>query len=157
MADNISFYDIIKKTKGSLTLLLPAYDMTSQPRRVHIAHNSTKARIPRTFALGIFTDPTLEAAYKAGKFVVEPAKQFETEVGEIFYPVENKKVMPTDEEIIKMLKQGNRVSVKKLIEENPACRDNILILIRANLGEIPSSMVKDLGVLFGVELEIEDE
>ena len=157
MAENIGFYDIIKKTKGSLTLHLPAYDLTSQPRRVHIPHNSTKVRIPRTFALGIFTDSTLEDMYKEGRFVIEPVKQFETEVGEIFYPVENKKVIPADEEIVKMLKQGNRVGIKKIIEENPGCRDNILILTRANLGEIPSSMLKDLSALFGTELEIEDE
>ena len=157
MAENIGFYDIIKKTKASLTLNLPAYDMTSQPRRVHIPHNGTKVRVPRTFALGIFTDPTLEKAYKGGKFIVEPAKQFEAEVAEIFYPVENKKTMLADEEIVKMLKQGNRVGIKKAIEENPACRDNILILTRANIGEIPSSMVKDLSNLFGTELEIEDE
>lgn len=156
MAENIGFYDIIKKTKGSLTLNLPAYDMTSQPRRVHIPYNSKKVRVPRTFALGIFTDPVLEAAYKAGKFVVEPVKQFETEVGEIFYPVENKVVMISDEEVIKMLKQGNRMGIKKAIEDNPACRDNILILTRANIGEIPSSMVKDLSIMFGTELEVED-
>lgn len=157
MAENIGFYDIIKKTKGSLTLNLPSYDMTSQPRRVHIPYNSKKVRVPRVFALGVFVDPTLEKAYKAGKFVIEPTKQFEAEVSEIFYPIENKVEMISDEEIVKMLKQGNRVGIKKAIEENPACRDNILILTRTNIGEIPSSMIKDLSLMFGTELEIEDE
>jgi hypothetical protein len=95
--------------------------------------------------------------YKNGEFVVEPAKQFEAEVAEIFYPVTDKITMPEDEEIVKMLKQGNRVGIKKLLEENPACRDNIVILTRENIGEIPSSMVKDLSTMFQVELEIEDE
>ena len=49
------------------------------------------------------------------------------------------------------------MELKKIIEENPACRDNILILTRTNVGEIPSSMLKDLSILFGTELEIEDE
>lgn len=157
MAENIGFYDIIKKTKGSLVLHLPAYDMTSQPRRIDMPYNLTKVRVPRVFALGIFTEPTLERMYKEGLFTVEPAKQFEIEVGEIFYPVEDKKTILEDDEIVKMLKQGNRVGIKKIIEENPACRDNILILTRTNVGEIPSSMLKDLSVLFGTELEIEDE
>lgn len=157
MAENIGFYDIIKKTKGSLTLNLPSYDMTSQPRRVHIAHNAKKVRIPRVFALGVFVDPTLEKAYKAGKFVIEPVKQFEAEVSEIFYPVENKVELISDEDIIKMLKQGNRVGIKKAIEENPANRDNIIILARDNIGDISHSMIKDLNAMFGTEMEIEDE
>ena len=157
MAENIGFYDIIKKVKGGLGLNLPAYDMTSQPRFVEIPHNGKKVRVPRTFALGIFTDPTLERMYKNGEFTVEPAKQFEAEVAEIFYPVTDKVEMIADEEIVKMLKQGNRLGIKKALEENPACRDNIVILTRENIGDIPSSMVKDLSTMFQVELEIEDE
>lgn len=157
MAENIGFYDIVKKCQGSLVLTLPAYDMTSQPRRVQIPYNSSKIRIPRTFALGIFTDPTLERMYKEGKFVVEPVKQFEAEVAEVFYPVENKAPVVSDEDVVKMLKQGNRMGIKKILDNNPASRDSILILARDNIGDIPNSMVKDLNTIFGIEIEVEDE
>ena len=156
MAENIGFYDIVKNCKGSLALNLPAYDMTSQPRVVEIPYNVKKVRVPRTFALGIFTDGTLEAMYKNGKFKVEPEKQFESEVAEIFYPVEEKVKIVEEEAIVDMLKKGNRVGIKKLLESDSANRDNVIILAREHIGEIPVSMVDDLNTILQVELQIDN-
>lgn len=156
MAEQLNFYDIIKTCRGNLSLILPSFDLTSQPRDVYIPHNVQKVRIPRTFALGVFTDATLENMYKKGYFRIEPAKQFEAEVAEIFYPVEDKVDIVSDEEIITMLKQGNRKAIKDLINQNDVNRDNIITLARENIDLLPTSMVKDLNVILGVELEIED-
>lgn len=156
MAEQLNYYDIVKTCKGNLSLVLPAFDLSSQPRAVYIPHNIQKVRIPRVFALGVFTDNTLEKMYKEGYFKIEPAKQFEAEVAEIFYPVENKVSAITDAEILTMLKQGNRKAIRELIDGNDVNRDNTTILAREHIDELPVSMVKDLNVILGVELEVED-
>lgn len=157
MAEIINFYDIVKNIQGSLALVMPSHDMTAPARTVSIAHNVKKVRIPRTFALGIFVDPTLEQMYKDGKFKIEPEKQFEAEVAEIFYPVTDKKDVLSDSEIVKMLQQGNRVAVKKALESSVTNRDNLIILARANIGSIPYSMIQDLNNILGIELQVENE
>ena len=156
MAEQLNYYDIVKTCKGNLSLVLPAFDLSSQPRTVYIPHDIQKVRIPRVFALGIFTDSTLERMYKKGYFKIEPAKQFEAEVAEIFYPVESKVCATTDAEILTMLKQGNRKAIRELIDGNDVNRDNITILAREHIDALPVSMVKDLNVILGVELEVED-
>ena len=156
MAEKTNFYDLIKTTAGSLGLILPAYDLSSQPRIVDIPHNVKKVRIPRTFALGIFTDATLERMYKEGRFKIEPEKAFEAEVAEIFFPVEDKINVVAEEEIIKMLKTGNRVGIKKLLAEDSVNRDNVIVLARDNINDISISMVEDLNKILGVELQVED-
>lgn len=156
MAEQLNFYDIIKKCRGNLGMTLPSFDMTAPPRNIYIPFNGKKVRVPRTFALGIFTDPTLERMYKDGVFVVEPARQFEAEVAEIFFPIENKIVVASEAEILTALKQGNRVSIRKMIEESSVNRDNIITLATENIGDIPGSMVDDLNKMFGVDLRIED-
>lgn len=156
MAEQLNFYDIVRTCKGTLSLDLPSYDMTAPKRSVSIPYNIQKTRVPRTFALGIFTDSTLEQMYKAGKFRVEPVKQFEAEVAEIFFPIENKVVAVPEEEIISMLKKGNRKGIKDLIANNEVDRDNIIIIARQNIEELPVSMVNDLNKILGVELQVED-
>ena len=156
MAEQLNFYDIVKTCKGNLSIELPSFDLTAPPRHVYIAHDVQKVRIPRTFALGVFTDSTLERMYKQGYFKIEPVKQFEAEVAEIFYPVEDKVAVISDTEIITMLKQGNRKAIKDLLGGGDVNRDNIIILAREHIDELSTSMVKDLNVILGVELEIED-
>ena len=156
MAEQINFYDIVRTCKGGLSLKMPSHDMTAPERIVHIPHNVKKVRVPRTFALGIFTDGALEQMYKKGMFKIEPEKQFEAEVAEIFYPVENKIQAVPEDEIVKMLRQGNRVGIKNLLSENSANRDNVIILAREHIGDIPTSMVQDMEKFLGVELQIEN-
>ena len=156
MAEQLNFYDIVKIAKGTLSLVLPSYDMTAPERIVTIPYNGKQVRVPRTFALGIFTNPTLETMYKKGYFKVEPADKFEAEVAEIFYPIEDKVKIVSEEEIIKMLQQGNRIGIKKLLEESSANRDNVIILAKEHLGEIPMSMITDLDKILGVELQVEN-
>ena len=156
MAEQLNFYDIIKNCKGTLSLRLPSFDMTAPERLVTIPYNAKQIRVPRTFALGIFTNPVLERMYKSGKFRVVPEAQFEAEVAELFYPVEDKVKVVPETEIVKMLKQGNRMGVKKLLEEESANRDNVIIIARENIGDIPVSMIKDLEKMLGVELQVEN-
>jgi hypothetical protein len=156
MAEQLNFYDIVKTYRGNLCLTLPAYDLSAPSREVYIPHNVSKVRISRTFALGIFTNPTIEKMYKEGYFRVEPAKQFEAEVAEIFYPVEDKVEVVAEDEMVTMLIKGNRQAVKELIAGNDVNRDNIIMLAREHLDEIPVSMVNDLNKILGVELQIED-
>ena len=156
MAEQMNFYDIVKNCKGGLSLIMPSYDMTTPERLVIIPHNIKKVRVPRTFALGIFTEPTLERMYKQGKFKIEPAKQFEAEVAEIFFPIEDKVVAASEEEITLALRQGNRKAIRELIQGNDVNRDNVIILAREHVNELPLSMVDDLNKILGVELQVED-
>lgn len=157
MTEQMNFYDIVKHCRGSLTLVLPAYDMSSQPREVRIDHNLKKVRVPRVFALGVFANPTLESMYKEGMFTVEPAQKFQTEIAEIFYPIENQVEATSDKEIITMLKQGNRIGIKKVLESGTTNRDNVIILARNNIGEISLSMIDFLNDILQVELQIEND
>ena len=156
MAEQLNFYDIIKNCKGGLSLVMPSYDMTAPERLVIIPHNVKKVRIPRTFALGIFTNPTLERMYKQGEFHIEPAKQFEAEVAEIFFPIENKINIVDEANIVTMLKQGNRKGIRELIQGNDVNRDNVIILAKEHIEELPLSMVDDLNKILGVELQVEN-
>ena len=156
MAEQLNFYDIIKNTKGTLSLTLPSYDMTAPERVITIPFNAKQIRVPRTFALGIFVDPVLESMYKKGKFRVEPADKFEAEVAEIFYPIEDKVKVYAEAEIVKMLQQGNRVGIRQLLEESGANRDNVIIIAREHIGDIPMSMIQDLEKMLGVELQVEN-
>ena len=156
MAEKMNFYDLVKVTEGSLGLVVPAFDMSSQPRVIDMPFNLKKVRIPRTFALGIFTDAILEDMYKRGKFKIEPEKAFEEDVAEVFYPVENKAVIVDSKEIVKMLKTGNRIGIKKLLGENDVNRDNVIMLAREHLPDISVSMIEDLNKMLDVELQVED-
>ena len=156
MAEQLNFYDIVKNCKGGLSLRMPSYDMTTPERLVLIPHNIKKVRIPRTFALGIFTEPTLERMYRQGMFKIEPVKQFEAEVAEIFFPVEDKAVSVPEEEIVLMLRQGNRKAIRELVQGNDVNRDNVIILAREHIQELPLSMIDDLNKILCVELQVED-
>lgn len=156
MTEKTSFYDIVKHYKGSLYLNMPSYDMTTLPRKVAIPHNVKKVRVPRTNALGIFQDPALERMYKKGYFSVEPAKQFEADVAEMYMPVEDKVEVIAEEAILEMLVKGNRVAVRKALEEGGANRDNIIMVATEHIDDIPMSMISDLNKILGVELQVED-
>jgi predicted regulator of amino acid metabolism with ACT domain len=156
MTEKTSFYDIVKHYKGSLYLNMPSYDMTTLPRKVAIPHNVKKVRVPRTNALGIFQNPALERMYKKGYFSVEPAKQFEADVAEMYMPVEDKVEIIAEEAILEMLVKGNRVAVRKALEEGGANRDNIIMVATEHIDDIPMSMISDLNKILGVELQVED-
>lgn len=156
MTEKTSFYDIVKHFKGSLYLNMPSYDMTTLPRKVVIPHNIKKVRVPRTNALGIFQDPALERMYKMGYFTVEPAKQFEADVAEMYMPVEDKVEAIAESAILEMLVKGNRVAVRKALEEGGANRDNIIMVATEHIDDIPMSMISDLNKILGVELQVED-
>lgn len=153
----VGFYDLIKNCKGGLVLNLPAFDSSSINRRVEFKWNVDKIRVPRVYALGIFVDGTLERMYKEGMFRVEPANIFEKEVAEIFFPVENKAEVIDTEKLKEYLLKGNRTKIKELITNNPVARDNIILLVRENIGDLSTSMIKDLEKILDVELMIEDE
>lgn len=155
MANN--FYDIVRQVKGGLTLTLPTFDSTGIPRTFTIAHNIDKIRVPRNYALGIFTDPTLEQMYKEGMFTVEPSADFEKDVAEVYMPIERTVDIIPDKTIIDYLKKGNRVKVKDIAEQGGVNRDKLIVLARENIGDIPSSMIKYLEDLLKVELQVENE
>ena len=153
----VGFYDLIKNCKGGLVLNLPAFDSSSINRRVEFKWNVDKIRVPRVYALGIFVDGTLERMYKEGMFRVEPANIFEKEVAEIFFPVENKAEVIDTEKLKEYLLKGNRTKIKELITNNPVARDNIILLVRENIGDLSTSMIKDLEKILAVELVVDDE
>ena len=160
MAENkqaVGFYDLVKNCKGGLVLNLPAFDSSSINRRVEFKWNVDKIRVPRVYALGIFIDGTLERMYKEGVFRVEPAAAFEREVANIFFPVEDKTEVISNDQLKEYLLKGNRAKIKELINNNSVARDNIIVLVRENIGDLSTSMIKDLEKMLGVELVVEDE
>lgn len=151
------YYDIVKNCKGSLVLNLPAFDSSTIDRRVVINHNVKQVRVPAKYALGIFVNGTLERMYRNGVFSIEPAAEFEKDVAAVFYPVTDKKPIISDADLKNYLIRGNRAKIKELIAENPVARDSIIVLARENIGDIPTSMVKDLEKMLEVELTVENE
>ena len=151
------FYEIVKLYKGGLSLDMPAFDVSANNRKVSIPWDVKKVRVPRVYALGIFTDGTLQRMYEQGYFKVEPAVAFEKEVAEIFFPVEDKPNVVEESVIIDYLLKGNRAAVKKLIEENNVNKNNVILLARENIDRLSTSMVRDLEKILSVELIIENE
>ena len=151
------FYDIVKHCKGGLTLELPAFDASSNNRIVRIDWNVSKVRVPRQFALGIFTDGTLTRLYEQGYFSVEPAAQFNKEVEAIYYPVEERVEIIEDAAIMQALTKGDRVKIKTIISSGEVNRQKVMMLARENIGSISTSMVRDLEKILSVELTVENE
>ena len=152
----IGTYDIVKLCKGGLVLNLPAYDSSAINRRVEIPNGTNKVRVPRTFALGVFVDPTLDQMYKDGYFTIEPKAEYEKEVASIFAPVEETVAIATDEEILKALKSGNRVKVRGWLDTT-VNKEKVIVLARENIGDISTSMIADLEKALGVELVVDGE
>ena len=152
-----SFYEIVKLCKGGLTLNMPAFDASTQNRVVSIDWNVQKIRVPRQYALGIFVDGTLQKMYENGYFTVEPAAVFQKEVAEIFYPVENKVNVASDDEIMRALTKGDRVAVKKIVESGVVNKDKVIVLARENIGSLSTSMIRDLEKYLSVELIVDGE
>lgn len=157
MTEQAVFYDIVKTCPGGLCLDLPAHDSTAPNRKVNIPHNVQKVRVPRTFALGIFIDGTLQRMYEQGYFRVEPAKQFEAEVASLFFPVEDKKPIIDEKQALELLTKGNRVKVRELIENSEVARMTFLTVAQDHMGDIPSSMISDLEKMLGTELQVVNE
>ena len=151
------FYEIVKLYKGGLSLDMPAFDVSVNNRKVVIPWDVKKVRIPRVFALGIYTDGTLQRMYEEGYFKVEPAAEFQKEVAEIFAPVENKPNIVEESIVLDYLLKGNRAAVRKLIEQNDVNKENVILLARENIDRISTSMVRDLEKILSVELIIENE
>ena len=151
------FYEIVKLYKGGLSLDMPAFDVSVNNRKVVIPWDVKKVRVPRVFALGIYTDGTLQRMYEEGYFKVEPAAEFQKEVAEIFAPVENKPNVVEESVVLDYLLKGNRAAVKKLIEQNDVNKENVILLARENIDKISTSMVRDLEKILSVELIIENE
>ena len=151
------FYDIVRLCKGGLSLTLPAFDASVPSKTVEIPWNVNKIRVPRTLALGIFVDGTLERMYKEGYFRIEPSAQFEKEVAEIFFPVEDKVTIVSDDVILTYLTKGNRAQIKKIVEEGGVNKDKVIVLARENIGSISTSMIRDLEKILSVELVVDNE
>ena len=151
------FYEIVKLYKGGLSLDMPAFDVSVNNRKVVIPWDVKKVRIPRVFALGIYTDGTLQRMYEEGYFKVEPAAEFQKEVAEIFAPVENKPNIVEESIVLDYLLKGNSAAVRKLIEQNDVNKENVILLARENIDRISTSMVRDLEKILSVELIIENE
>jgi hypothetical protein len=151
------FYELVKIYKGGLSLDMPAFDVSTNNRKVQIPWNVKKVRIPRVYALGIFTDSTLQRMYEQGYFTVEPAAAFEKEVAEIFTPVENKPNVVEENVIVDYLLKGNRAAIKKIIEQGDVNKDNVVLLARENIDKLATSMVRDLEKILSVELTVENE
>jgi hypothetical protein len=151
------FYEIVKLYKGGLSLDMPAFDVSVNNRKVVIPWDVKKVRVPRVFALGIYTDGTLQRMYEEGYFKVEPAAEFQKEVAEIFAPVENKPNIVEESVVLDYLLKGNRAAVRKLIEQNDVNKENVILLARENIDRISTSMVRDLEKILSVELIIENE
>lgn len=136
---------------------MPAFDVSVNNKKVTIPWDVKKVRVPRVFALGIYTDGTLQRMYEEGYFKVEPADAFQKEVAEIFTPVENKPNVVEDSIILEYLFKGNRAAIRKLIEENNVNKENVILLARENIDKLSTSMVRDLEKILSVELIIENE
>lgn len=155
--EQLQSYDIVKKCKGNLVLRMPAFDSSVQDKEVYIPQGVQMKRVGRVHALGIFTDATLEQMYREGYFTVEPAAAFEQDVASVFYAVGEKVTMPSDETIIGYLTKGNRKGVRTLIEEEgEAVRQQVIVLARENIDNIPTSMISDLEKLLGTVLIVEE-
>ena len=162
MADNNkvpTFYDIVKLCRGGLILNLPAYDSSLPDRRVEFGYKTEKIRVPRTFALGVFVNSTLENLYKEGYFKVEPSAVFTREVSEIFYPINKDDIAPeiSDAQLLEALKKGNRVAVKDYLTQHESIRDRILTIARENVDDLSGSMIKFVEDTLNVSITIEDE
>ena len=64
---------------------------------------------------------------------------------------------PDTEKLKDYLLKGNRTKIKELITNNSVARDNIILLVRENIGDLSTSMIKDLEKILDVELVVEDE
>lgn len=157
MNNTPGFYDIVKLCKGGLTLDMPAYDASSNNRVVHIDWNVKQVRVPRQFALGIFTNGTLTKMYEEGYFKIEPAAQFAKEVEAIYYPVEDKIEIIDDATILNALTKGDRVKIKQIIASGEVNKQKVVVLARENIANISTSMVRDIEKILSVELIIENE
>jgi hypothetical protein len=152
-----NFYDIVKVCRGGLSLDLPAYDSSVQNRLVRFEPKTERMRVARVFALGIFVDPVLEQMYKEGYFRVEPEKVFETDVENVFYPIEDKIPTHSDEELMTYLTKGNRQKIREIMEESPVAREAIITLASENIDSLSQSMIKDLEKMLQVELIVDEE
>ena len=157
MNNTPGFYDIVKLCKGGLTLDMPAYDASSNNRVVHIDWNVKQVRVPRQFALGIFTNGTLTKMYEEGYFKIEPAAQFAKEVEAIYYPVEDKIEIIDDAIILNALTKGDRVQIKQIIASGEVNKQKVVVLARENIANISTSMVRDIEKILSVELVVENE
>lgn len=157
MAEQAVFYDIVKTCPGGLCLDLPAHDSTAPNRKINIPHNVQKVRVPRTFALGIFIDGTLQRMYEKGYFRVEPVKQFEADVASLFFPVEDKQAIVSDKEALELLTKGNRVKIRELIQTSEVARMTFLTVAQEHMGDIASSMISDLEKMLGTELQVDEQ
>lgn len=157
MAENKTFYDIVKQYKGGLTLIMPSYDSTLPNKTVTIPYNVDRVRVPATFALGIYVDGALQQMYEQGYFKIEPEAAFKAEIAKVFAPVEDFAKIETDPQILEALKKGNRVKIKTLVEASEVNRENVLEIARVNKGDIPTSMIQYIEELFGVELTVDGE
>ena len=151
-----NYYDIVKLCKGGLVLNLPSHDSTVLSRRIEFAHNVDKIRVPRTHALGIFIDGTLERMYKEGYFKVEPEASFNAEIEEIFFPIQGVAETFDDEVVTKALMSGNRMKIKEIIGTSAVNRDKVLKISKEIQADLSVAMIKDLEKIFGVELMVDD-
>lgn len=151
------FYEIVKNFKGGLALDLPAFDASLNNRIINIPWDVKKVRVPRAYALGIFTDGTLQRMYEEGYFSIEPAADFKKDVEEVFAPVQNRVEIADEKLILDYLVKGNRVAIKKLIEQGDVNKDNVILVARENVGSLSTTMVKDLEKMLSIELLVENE
>ena len=153
-----NFYRFIKNVKGGLCLTIPSYDSSVAERVFDIPYNQQEVRVPRTYALGIFVNPTLQRMYEEGYFSVEPRKEFEADVAELnSTPASQKVKVVEDGVIVEALKRGNRVKIKEILSQGVVNKDNVITLARENVSDISLSMLEFLEKLLGVELTVDGE
>lgn len=157
-----NIFKIKKNIPTNLFFTLTPYSaegISSLNRQIYLTYRMPEAALPMDWALGIFINPSLYKMYKEGIFTfdnneallkaaIEKGLIFEEELSQF-----NIKQVNKEEEILKIIKKGNRKEILKIIEDEG--RDMVISVVSLNIDTLQYAIVQMLESILGVQLTID--
>lgn len=158
----MEYYVITKTRPGNVFFALSPIDNSSQTRIIKLTDNMPSTRLPREWALGVFTDSSIFTMYEKGYFsfgdksadikkaAIEEGVYFGMD-GDEFVVQDN---TGNDAKILETLKNSkSRTAIVELAKQYP---EDVVLIARDNVDDLPTGTIKTIEDTLKVQILVED-
>lgn len=158
----MEYYVITKTRPGNVFFSLSPIDNSSQTRIIKLTDHMPSTRLPREWALGVFTNDSVFTMYEKGYFsfgdksaaiknaAVEEGVYFGTD-SENFVIKDN---IGNDAKILETLKNSkSRSEIVDLAKKYP---EDVVLIARDNVDDLPTGTIKTIEDTLKVQILVED-
>ena len=153
-----NYYVLTKTRPGDLYITLRPISDTNQMRIIKLTSQMPSTRLPKDWALGVFLDAKVFTFYQKGYFsfgdktdeIVKAAIDAGVYFGKEVDIKDNSK---NQDEVLKILKEGKRMSIVDYIKKDP---ELVAMVARQNIDSLTTAVVGLVEQQLGIQLTVDE-